>query len=170
MTAQPRFSIDGPGWSMSFQRRVGSANRGAIPFAPLDSRPKETRVLIPLRAGEALWIAILANSQIIVAGHAGEMPLRVETLPAHKDENLQMISAVLDQGRWLPIDTASVPVAGHRDAIGRGLMVVVSNPIAAASQRIAIVPATPALYTELSQLPAPDATTERDGYGGWRLP
>src|SRR5262249_287997 len=117
------------------------------------------------------WIAILADSQVIVEGLAGERPLRVETLPAQKNENLKMLNAILDQGRWLPIDTMSVALAtDHGDATGRGLTVVVSNPATAATQRIAIVLATPALYSDLSRLPAPDATTERDQYGGWRLP
>lgn len=171
MATQSRFAIDGSGWTMSFQRRVGSANRGAIPYAPLDSQPEETRVLIPLRDGEALWIAILADSQIIVEGLAGDRPLRVETLPAHQRENLKMLNAVLDQNRWLPIDTRSVACAtDHRDATGHQLTVVVSQPATFVTQTIAIVLATPVLYSEISRLPAPDATTERDQYGGWRLP
>jgi len=155
---------------MSFQRRVGSANRGAIPYVEFDTSFGWSRVLIPLRVGEALWVAVVTELQIIVEGHAGERPLGVEKLPAGNQENLQMLGAVLDQGRWLPIDTNSVVVADDPDTIGDGLTVVVSNSLTAATQRIAIAPVTPALYSELSGLPAPEITTERDGYGGWRLP
>jgi hypothetical protein len=170
MAPQPKFSIDGPGWNMSFQRRVGTANRGAIPYVPFDSLSGRNRVLVPLRGGEALWIAVVTDLPIIVEGHAGDRPLRVEKLPAGSHNNLQMLNAVLDKNQWMPIDTTSIAAADNPDAIGDALTVTVSHPLSAAAQRIAIVPATPALYSALSRLPAPKATTEHDGYGGWRLP
>jgi hypothetical protein len=172
MAVQPRFSIDGPDWNMSFQRRVGSANRGAIPYVPLDSPSDEMRVLVPLRGGEALWIAVMAGSTILVEGRADDRLLRVEKLAVANGESiLQMLDAILDSNQWIPIDTASIGSADDRDAIGDGpLTVTLKNPLAATAQRIAIVPATPALYRALSGLPAPDPTTERDEYGGWRLP
>jgi hypothetical protein len=169
---QPRFEIDGPGWNMSFQRRVGTANRGAIPYVPLDSPSDQMRVLVPLRGGEALWIAVMAESPILVEGRAGDRLLRVEKLSAGNGESvLQMLDAILESNRWIPIDTASIGSAKDRDAIGDGpLTVILKNPVSATAQRIAIVPATPALYRALSGLPAPGPTTERDEYGGWRLP
>lgn len=169
---QPRFAVDGPGWSMSFQRRVGAANRGAIPYVPLDSPSDRMRILVPLRSGEALWVAVIAEPTILAEGRAGDRPLRIEKSPAGKDGNiLLMLDAVLDLDRWLLIDPASIACASDRDAIGDDpLTVIVKDPLRGTAQEIAIVPATPALYTALSGLPAPGPTTEEDEYGGWRLP
>jgi hypothetical protein len=157
---------------MSFQRRVGTANRGAIPFVPLDPPSDQIRVLVPLRAGEALWIAVLTGSPILVEGRASDRLLRVEKLSAGNGESvLQILDAIFDSNQWIPIDTTSIGSADDRDAIGDGpLTVTLKNPLATTAQRIAIFPATPALYSSLSGLPAPDPTTERDQYGGWRLP
>lgn len=169
---QPRFAIDGPGWSLSFQRRVGSANRGAVPYVALDSPAAATRVLVPIRSDEALWIAVMAGAAILVEGRAGDRPLRVETLAPAKDGSvLHRLDAVYDQDRWMPIDKASVPCADDRSGIGEDpLTIFLKNSPDAAAQRIAIVPAIPELYETLSGLPAPAPTTERDEYSGWRLP
>jgi hypothetical protein len=157
---------------MSFQRRVGADNRGAIPYVQLDSPSDRTRVLVPLRSGEALWIALIAEPTILVEGRAGDRPLRVEKLSAGNDGSvLHMLNAVLDSNQGIPIDAASIGLADDRDAIEEGpLTVILKNPLGATAQRIAIVPATPELYSALSGLPAPGPTTERDAFGGWRLP
>lgn len=157
---------------MSFQRRVGSANRGAIPYAVLDAPAGGKRVLIPIRAGEALWIAITAEAAILVEGRAGTRPLRLQTVAPVKDGSiLQMLDAVCDQGRWMPIDKASVSCSEDSNGIGDDpLTIFLKNPVDALAQRVAIVPATPELYETLSGLPAPAPTTERDEYSGWRLP
>jgi hypothetical protein len=169
---QPKFAIDGPGWSLSFQRRVGSANRGAIPYLALDASAAENRVLVPIRAGEALWIAVMAGAAILVEGRAGDRPLRVKTLAPAKDGSvLHMLDAVCDQDRWMPIDNASVPCADDRNGIGDDpLTIVLKNSPDATAQRVAIVPAIAELYEALSGSPAPAPTTERDEYSGWRLP
>jgi hypothetical protein len=169
---QPRFAIDGPGWSLSLQRRVGSANRGAIPHVALDSSAAGKRVLVPIRADEALWIAVMAGAAILVEGRAGDRPLRVETLAPAKDGSvLHMLDAVYDQDRWIPIDNASVSCADDRSGIGEDpVTVFLKKTLKATAQRIAIVPAIPELYETLSGLPAPAPTTERDEYSGWRLP
>jgi hypothetical protein len=169
---QPKFAIDGPGWNLSFQRRVGSANRGAIPYVALDSPATRKRVLVPIRAGEALWIAVMAAAAILVEGRGGDRPLRVESLAQAKDGSvLRMLDAVYDQDRWMPIDNASVSCADGRNAIGDdSLTIFLKDPLDATAQRIGIVPATPELYEALSGLPAPVPTTERDEYSGWRLP
>src|SRR4051812_29958009 len=117
---QPKFEFDGPGWSLSFQRRVGSANRGAIPYVALQSSSAGKRLLVPIRADEALWIAAMAEAAVLVEGRAGDRPLRAATLAPAKDGSvLHMLDAVRDQGRWVPIDKASVPYAddgsGMRD-------------------------------------------------------
>ena len=169
---QPRFAIDGAGWSVSFQRRVGAANRGAIPCVQFDSPADRTRVLVPLRAGEALWIAVLAPPVIVAAGIAGDRPLRVVNLsPANEASGLRMLDAVLCSHQWMPIDLTSIACIDDRDAIGDGaLKLVLRDPPAATAHQIEIILATPALYSALSGLPAPRATTEQDGFGGWRLP
>ena len=155
---------------MSFQRRVGTANRGSIPCVPLDSCSDRMRVLVPLRDGEALWVALLADAPITLEGRAGTRPLRVGTLPAGQNQNLQMIDAVFESDRWMPIGTASVTVVDDHDAKQEALSIAISDPRAATTERIAIVAVTPALYGVVSGLPAPEPTTERDQYAGWRLP
>jgi hypothetical protein len=169
---QPKFEIDGPGWSMSFQRRVGTANRGAIPHVRLDQSSDRMRVLVPLRGDEALWIAVIAGSRILVEGRAGDRPVRIEKLSAGNDDSvLQMLNAVLESDTWIPIDTTSIAVADDREAIGDGpLTVILKDPLGATVQRIEIVPATPSLYSALSGLPAPGPTTAQEEYGKWRLP
>jgi hypothetical protein len=73
-------------WEVSFQRRVGAANRGVLAFVALDSASDRKRVLVPLGAGEALWIAVMAGPAIVVSGHfAGERArtmMLVHSLPA----------------------------------------------------------------------------------------
>jgi hypothetical protein len=169
---QPRFAIDGAGWSVSFQRRVGAANRGAIPCVQLDSPADRMRVLVPLRAGEALWIAILAPPEILADGVAGDRPLRVVNLsPANDGGGLRMLDAVLCSHQWMPIDMTSIACIDDRDAIGDGaLKLVLRDQPAATAHQIEIILATPELYGTLSGLPAPRATTEQDEFGGWRLP
>lgn len=165
-------AIDGLGWSMSFQRRVGTANRGVIPCVSLDSPSDRMRVLVPLRPGEALWIAVTAGPAILVSGTAGDRALRVETVSLGNDESvLVMLDAVFESNQWTPIDANSVRWADHREAIaGDPLAIVLTNPVAATTQRIAIVPATAALYQAISGFPAPGDTTQQDEYRGWRLP
>jgi hypothetical protein len=169
---KPQFAIAGPGWDLSFQRRVGTANRGALPFVGLDSLSDRTRVLVPLRAGEALWIAVMADPAIVVDGHAGEDPLRVVRLSQANDGSvLQALDAVLRLDRWLPLNSATVEWADNRTKIvDDPLTVVLKNPLQGTVQWIAIVPATPGIYEALSDLPAPRPSTERDEYRGWRLP
>jgi hypothetical protein len=169
---EPQFAIAGPGWNVSFQRRVGAANRGALPFVALDSPSDRARVLVPLRAGEALWIAVMADPAIVVDGHAGEDSLRVVELSQANDGSvLRALDAVLRLNRSLPLDSASIECADDRNKIGEDpLTIVLKNPLQGTVQWIAIVPATPGIYEALSGLPAPRPSTERDEYGGWRLP
>ena len=169
---EPRFAIDGPEWSLSFQRRVGAANRGALPYVQLESPSDRMRVLVPLRAGEALWIAFMADPAFAVEGWAGDDPLRVEQLSKANDGSvLQALDAVLRRDRLLPLDAASIECVEDRNQIGDDVLtIVVKNLLQGAVQRIAIVPATPELYEALSGLAAPAPTTEREGYRGWRLP
>jgi hypothetical protein len=168
---QPQYAIDGTGWSVSFQRRVGAANRGALPFAPLGEHDGGTRVAVPLREGEALWIAVITDAGLAVTGRAGDDPLHVEAVAPGKDGGgLRVLDAVLRQGRPLPLGRASLACAQRPDEINADTLAV---EIADASQRvdrIAIVLVTPELYTELTGLPPPPPSTDKDEYGGWRLP
>jgi hypothetical protein len=130
------------------------------------------RVLVPLRAGEALWIAVMADRAIVVDGRAGKDPLRVEKLSQAKDGSaLHALDAVFRFDRPLPLDTASIACADDRNKIGDDVLtIVLQDPPQGTTQRIAIVPARPALYEAVSGLPAPAPTTEQDQYRGWRLP
>jgi hypothetical protein len=129
-------------------------------------------VLVPLRVGEALWIAVMADPAIVVDGHAGDDPLRVVRLSQANDGNvLHMLDAVLRFGQSLPLDPASVECADDRTKIGcNPLTIVLKNPLQGMFQRIAIVPAKPEIYEAFSGLPAPRPSAEQDEYRGWRLP
>jgi hypothetical protein len=168
---QPQFAIDGPDWSVSFQRRVGAADRGALPYFALDSSPDRMRVLVPLRTGEALWIAVMAGPAVVIEGRAGDRPLRVEKFSLANDGRaLQMFDAILDADRWIPIDAVSVSCADDPAATGDPLTLSLERPLQSQRRWITIVPATPALYERLSGLPAPAPSTEQDEYQGWLLP
>ena len=169
---EPRFAIDGPDWQVSFQRRVGAANRGAIPYAPLDSSKDRMRIMVPLGADEALWIAVMAGPSTVVEGFAGIDPLRIEELSRKKDGRVLLaLAAMTRRGRRLPLDAASIECVDNRDLIGGDtLTIVLRDQRPGAVHQIGIVAATPRLYEVLSNLPAPAPTTERDEYRGWRLP
>jgi hypothetical protein len=169
---QPRFAVSGARWSLSFQRRVGTANRGALPCVSLDSTPGRIRIMVPLRVGEALWIAIMTETKIAVDGRAGQRPLRAKLVSEGADGDILLaFDAVLSSEEWVPLDGQSIKCAEHRDEIGRDpLTILLKNPLEGTTQEIGIVPAAPALYETLSGSEAPGPTTERDEYRGWRLP
>jgi hypothetical protein len=128
--------------------------------------------MVPLRVGEALWIAIMTETTIAVDGRAGKRPLRAKLVSGGADgEILQALDAVLSSDEWVPLDGESIQCAEHRDEIGVDpLTILLKNPLEGTAQEIEIVPAAPALYEALSGLAAPGPTTERDEYRGWRLP
>jgi hypothetical protein len=169
---EPQFAIDDPDWNVSFQRRVGAANRGAIPYVPLSSSKDRKRIMVPLGAGEALWIAVMVGPATLVEGHAGDDPLRVEQLSQRKDGVVLLaLAKVTRHGRPLPLDAASIEYVDDRARIeSDALTIVLKNSRSAMIQQIGIVVATPRLYEAVSGLPAPAPTTERDEYQGWRLP
>ena len=169
---EPRLAIDGPGWSVSFQRRVGAANRGVLPFVRLDAPSDQVRVLVPLRDDEALWMAVIADPEIAVHGRAGREPLRVERWAPAKDGSIMhALDAVLRADRPLPLDAASIDLADVSAAINTDVLtLLLEGPTQAATWQISIVPVTPRLYEALSGCTAPAPTTERDEYRGWRLP
>lgn len=169
---EPQFAIDAPDWNVSFQRRAGAANRGAIPYVPLSSSKDRKRVMVPLGAGEALWIAVMAGPATVVEGHAGDDPLRVEQLSERKDGGVLLaLDKVTRHGRSLPLDAAAIECVDDRARIeSDALTIVLKNPRSGTTQQIGIVAATPRLYEAVSSWPAPAPTTERDEYRGWRLP
>ena len=57
---KPLFEFAADAWRLSFQRRVGEGvdrNRGSLPFHLITTDDLTVRILVPLPAGEALWIA-----------------------------------------------------------------------------------------------------------------
>src|SRR3954447_2583872 len=168
---QPQFAIEGAGWSVSFQRRVGGADRGALPYFALDPSSHRMRIVVPLRPGEALWIAVMAGPAVSIEARAGDRPLRMQKFsPAEDGTGLQMFDAVFAADRWIPIDAASVSCADDPGATGEPLTLTLKDRLQSENRWIAIIPATPALYERLSGLPAPDPSTEQDEYQGWLLP
>jgi hypothetical protein len=138
----------------------------------VDSLSDQIRVLVPLRACEAIWLAVMAEPEIAVHGRAGKEPLRVETWPLASDGSvMHALDAVLRFDRPLPLDVASIEIADDAKSIEDDVLtLVLESRLQATLQRIAIIPATPRLYEAVSGLTAPGPTTERDEYGGWLLP
>lgn len=167
---RPEFAVEGHGWNISFQRRVGKSNRGALPCLPLAPAPDRLRVLVPLAEGEAFWIAVLAEPGIVVQGHAGPHQLRVVVVSQGIGQRvLRAIDGMLLGACWAPLDASSIARAGHRDEVGiDGLTIRLESD--GWSQQVAVVPATPALYESLSGFPMPHAASEEESYRGWRLP
>lgn len=168
---EPRLAIDGPGWSVSFQRRVAAANRGALPYVPLDSAADRIRLLVPLRSDEALWIAVMAEPSIAVEGRAGASPLRALNLSDTSDGRaLIALDAIGRDDQWLPIDATSIAIADDIAATATDAITLTLSQPNHVARRIGIVAATSALYESRGGLPAPRPTTEQDQFRGWRLP
>lgn len=153
---QSTHAIEGAGWSVSFQRRVGAANRGALPIATLESSPDRVRVAVPLRTGEALWVAVIAAPSAAISVRMGTATLDGATTSAGKDTMHRF-------------DAEALGVAdARRDVAADSLTITLETPDG--TVRIGAIAVTPQLYEELSGEPAPRPTTEDDQYGGWRLP
>lgn len=161
---------------MSFQRRVGRGvdrNRGALPFHQTSSDDRLLRILVPLPAGEALWISWALKPGVRVAGRTRD-DIAVRIAPVTNSltrwsfwsaDALEMPGVVSD------IDENSVvPIRTKKQLKNYHLMFDVFGESGDKLNRVGIVVATPALYARLSGLPAPLPSVAADAYGGWRLP
>jgi hypothetical protein len=165
---RPETAVAGHGWNVSFQRRVGKDNLGALPCLLLSPASDRLRVLVPLRDGEALWVAVLAEPTITLEGYAGPYRLRASVVSQSiGHQSLLALDGILVGERWAPLDATSLPRASCRNEIDiDGLTIRLGSD--SWSQELAVVLATPALYESVSGFPLPQATF--DSYGGWRLP
>jgi hypothetical protein len=171
-----RFEIVTPDWQLSFQRHVGvgvGSNRGALPYFRLRSVDGRLRVLVPLPAGEALWIAWMLRPGGTVSG-------------SDADGNALHIAPVTQSGeRWSlfaadalehaegrrSLDSNSFALARTRKAVAQDhLRFEVQGKDAETLHSVGIVLATPALYARLSGQPAPSPSAPSEAYTGWRLP
>jgi hypothetical protein len=166
----PKFAVEGHGWSASFQRRIGTSNRGALPCFVLLSVSDCSRVLVPVRDGEALWVAILGASDIKLDGRAGSYQLRTNIVSQDiGQQTLCMLDAIRLTDASVPIDSASIPRAASRDELETdGLTIHLERE--GWTHELSVVLATPMLYESLSGFPLPQPTSEQDAYRGWRLP
>jgi len=130
------------------------------------------RVLLPLAPGEALWIALTISSGMSVTGRAGREPLRVAPIAeSHDGSALIVADAVLSASGPHPLDAVTFAVADTKRALKRNhLIVEVKMKTGRIVGRLGIVLGTPILYELISGRPAPPITSEKDAYGGWRLP
>lgn len=165
------YAIGGAGWTMSFQRRVGAANRGALPCVRLGESADRLRVLVPLHKAESLWIAVLAEASIAVSGRAGDDPLRVAEISGRRDaRTLYGFDAVIRAGEELPLDAVTLDIVDDDAELKFDALTVTFQAGDIVAARIGIVVATPRLYASVSGLPPPPPSSAADQYGGWRLP
>jgi hypothetical protein len=161
---------------MSFQRRVGTGvdrNRGALPFHQIGNDDRPLRILVPLPAGEALWISWTLKPGLRVAGHTRD-DIAVEITPMTNSTtrwNYWSADALKTPDMASDIDENSfAPIRTKRQIEKDHFLFEVFSESGDLLNRIAIVIATPALYARLSGSPAPLPTVPADAYGGWRLP
>jgi hypothetical protein len=130
------------------------------------------RVLLPLAPGEALWIALTIASGMSVSGGAGREPLRIAPVAeSYEGSTLLAADAVLSASGPRPLDAVTFALADTKRALNRDhLTIEVKSTAGRIAGRLGLVLGTPALYELLSGRPAPPATSEKDAYGGWRLP
>jgi len=161
---------------LSFQRRVGEGvdrNRGSLPFHLITTDDLTVRILVPLPAGEAPWIAWNLKPGLRVTGRSRENA-SVRSVPltnSMTDWSLYRADAVQGRGdagttdadSFQPIDTEAQLEIDH-------LVFEVLDEDGATLNRVAIVIGTPSLYAHLTGLAAPVPSTSADAYGGWRLP
>jgi hypothetical protein len=163
-------------WRLSFQRRVGEGvdrNRGSLPFHLITTDDLTVRILVPLPAGEGLWIAWNLKPGLRVTGRTRDnASVRIVPLTnSMTDWSLYSADAVLGRGdagttdadSFQPIDTEAQLEIDH-------LVFEVLDEGGATLNRVAIVIGTPSLYAHLAGLAAPVPSTPADAYGGWRLP
>lgn len=155
---------------MSFQRRVGRANRGALPYFRLGGSPDEVRVLVPLRETESLWVGVMRQADIAVSGQAGHDLLRIENISG-KHGVLCILDGVIRSGESLPLAAATLEIVDDEARLNQDTMTILlaeaGNPLAT---HVGIIVAAPRIYAKLSGLPSPPPTSDADQYGGWRLP
>jgi hypothetical protein len=78
--------------------------------------------------------------------------------------------AVLSAGGWRPLDAVTFALAATKGALKHDhLIIEVENKAGRIAGRLGVL-GTPALYELVSGRPAPPPTSEKDAYGGWRLP
>jgi hypothetical protein len=163
-----------PDWRLSFQRRKDVvSNRGALPFHRLSSGGDALRLLVPLPAGEALWIAWMIKPQVIVSGaDASGNAMRIRPVSRSRDGWGLFAADALERPDGLHnLDGNSFALASTRKLLGDNhLRFVLHGERGEALTSVGVVLATPALYARLSGQPAPSPSAPGDAYRGWRLP
>ena len=161
---------------MSFQRRVGTGvdrNRGSLPFHQIGNDDRALRILVPLPAGEALWIAWTLKPGLRIAGHTrDDIAVRIAPITNSLTQwNLWSADVLETPDMASDIDENSLaPIRTKRQTAEDHLLFEVFSESGDVLNRIAIVIATPALYVRLSGSPAPLPSVPSEAYGGWRLP
>jgi hypothetical protein len=130
------------------------------------------RVLVPLRPGEALWVAISLLPNISLAATAvNGSEVRVVILTAARCETILVADALVVTDKARPIDETQIALATTRAAIAQDhLTFRLTTKAGHMAGQLGVVFGTPALYESISGLSAPQATSADDAYGGWRLP
>jgi hypothetical protein len=129
-------------------------------------------VLVPLRPGEALWIAISLTADIYVtAAAANGSEVRLSTLSTASYETLLAADALITAGEPRAIDDHEIVLAAtHAGSAEDHLRLRFITKAGHSAGELGVVLGTPALYESLSGLMAPQETTPDDAYRGWHLP
>ena len=149
------------------------SNRGALPYYRLSHEGEALRLLVPLPAGEALWIAWMLKPGLSISG-SDRNGLSVRIAPVTQSPErwrLFAADAVEHPGGTRGLGPDSLAPVSTRKALGRDqLRFAVRCEDGELLNTVGIVVATPALYARLSGQPAPPRSTASDAYTGWRLP
>jgi len=129
-------------------------------------------VLVPLRPGEALWIAISLRADINVAAAAANgSEVRLSTLSTASHETLLAADALITAGEPRAIDAHQIVLAAARAGTTEDhLRLRFTTKAGHSAGELGVVLGIPALYESLSGLLAPQETTPDDAYRGWHLP
>jgi hypothetical protein len=163
-------------WRASFQRRAldggRASNRGVLPMYPLPAGPDETRVLVPLPDGEALWVAFSISLGVSVRGAAADgSPIRVAPVAEAHAGRVLLCADAIETARGPSAIDSSLSPAAHAGALkGDHLVFTIASLGPEPDAKLGVVLATTALYEALSGRLAPSPAGPGDVYGGWRLP
>jgi hypothetical protein len=154
---------------LSFQRRVGNgfdANRGVLPVYVMKQEVDTADILAPLLAGEDTWIALQLIKSVRAGGNATDgrrLRIAIRDLPSLR---LLTVDGVEDTTGVRSLN--SFAPAATLAEISWQLEFVIEHANSACRVRAQFV--TGLLYSELSGLPAPKATSPLFGFDGRRLP
>ena len=148
-------------------------NRGVLPWHRIGRGRRCVRVLVPLAAGESLWVGWMVRAGVQVSGRsAAGQAVHVHPVTQPQDGwTLLMADSLATDAGSRPLDAESLPPASSPEQRGEShLCFTVTDASDREIGRVGVTLATPQLYQALSGRAPPPPTTADDAYKGWRLP